>query len=468
MRRALFVSYFFPPLGGGGVPRAQKLAKYLPAFGWEPHVLTVRDGFWSAWDPTPLSELPPEVRIHRTPILMPGIAAKRLLSRLGLRDARADACADAPSVREKGTWPERAREIFRKAVYVPDEFIGWLPFAVHAGRRIVREQGIEAVISTSPPHTAHLAARAIARAAGIPWVADFRDAWTRDPYFRHGAGWRGGVERALERRVVRDATRIVTVSDPIREAFLADHPALDPHAVQVIPNGFDPDDFRGGALREEILPRPERFTVVYAGGLISHDSPRVFLEALAACARAGGPRVEAIFAGTEQAEIRAEAERAGVADRVRMAGYLPAREACALMRAADATLLLLRDHPGADGVLSGKIFQYLGSGRPILALAPEGAAADLVRKTGAGIVLAPHDAPGVARALHAWARAKAEGKPVEGANREATAPYTRRRAAERFAAILNDLGPRSARDVKSDSLGPRSARDLGVEEVARG
>ena len=455
MRRVLLVSYFFPPLAGGGVPRPLKLAKYLPAFGWEPHVLTVRGGFWSAWDPTPLAELPPEVRIYRTPILMPGLVAKRLLACLGLRRSESGTAAERVAPAGATSRIERVKEIIRKVAYVPDEFNGWFPFAVRAGRRIVREQGIEAVLSTSPPHTAHLVARAIARAEGLPWVADFRDAWTRDPGFRFPGGWRGRVERALERRVVCEATRIVTVSDPIREDFLSDHPSLDPRAVHVISNAFDPDDFRGGALREEILPRPGRFTVVYTGGFLNHDPPRVFFESLAACARAGGPPLEAIFAGTQQAEIRAEAERAGVADRVRLVGYLPAREACALMRAADATLLLLRDHPGAAGVLSGKIFQYLGSGRPILALAPEGAAADLVRKTGAGIVLSPGDAPGAARVLHAWARAKAEGKPVEGANREATAPYTRRRAAERFAGILNDLGP-------------RSARDLGLNEVARG
>jgi len=466
VRRVLLVSYFFPPLGGGGVPRAHKLAKYLPAFGWEPHVLTVRDGFWSAWDPTPLSELPCEVRIHRTRIFMPGVAAKRALSRLRLRGAGDTGGEGDPGAKAGGRGPSRARETFRRALYVPDEFIGWLPFAVRAGRRICREQGIEAVISTSPPQTAHLVGAAIARTAALPWVADFRDAWTRDPNFRFAAGWRGRVDRALERRVLRAATRIVTVSDPIREDFLADHPALDPRTVSVIANGFDPDDFRAAALpaefQEWMAPDPTRLRIVYAGGLLGNRSPRAFFDALAACARAQAPRVEAIFAGTDQDAIRAEAERAGVSDRVRMVGYLPQREACALLRAADAALLLVGDQAGSAGVVSGKVYQYLGSGRPILALAPEGAAADLVRKTGAGIVLAPRDVGGAARALAGWARAKAAGKPACGASREAAAAFTRRRAAERFAGILNDLRPRAV------SVGPRRARDLGLEEVDRG
>lgn len=443
MRRVLLVSYFFPPLGGGGVPRALKLAKYLPAFGWEPHVLTVRDGFWSAWDPTPLSELPPEVRIHRTRLFMPGLAARRVLSRLSPGGASEAAGAGDPGHREGGQVPSRAREWIREALYVPDEFNGWIPFAVRAGRRIAREQGIEAVISTSPPHTAHLVGAAISRSASLPWVADFRDAWTRDPNFRFAAGGRGRVERWLERRVLRAATRIVTVSDPIREDFLADHPALDPRTVSVIPNGFDPDDFRGAALPPEmeatLAPDPTRLRIVYTGSLLGNRSPSAFFEALAVCARAGAPGVEAIFAGTDQDAIRAEAARAGVSDRVRTVGYLPQREACALLRAADAALLLVGDLAGSAGVVSGKAYQYVGSGRPILALAPEGTAADLVRKTGAGIVLAPRDVGGAASTLAEWARAKAAGKPASGASREAAAAFTRRRAGERFAALLEDI-----------------------------
>jgi glycosyltransferase involved in cell wall biosynthesis len=445
MRRVLLVTYFFPPLGGGGVPRALKLAKYLPAFGWEPHVLTVRDGVWSAWDPSPLAELPEEVRIHRTPIFLPGVAAKRLGVRLSLfsfRGGRGGEHGNAPVAASPGRL-EGLRERFRKVAYLPDAFIGWYPFAVRAGRRIVREQGIDAVISTSPPHTAHLAARAIARGTGLPWVADFRDAWTRDPNFRFAVGWRGRIEQRLERRVVRDASRIVTVSEPIRDDFLADHPALGPCAVDVIPNGFDPDDFRGGPLapeiQERLAPDPGRFRIAYAGGLIGGRSPRAFLEALAACARAGGPRVEAVIAGTEQDAFRAEAASAGVADRVHTVGYLPQRESCALLRAADAALLLVGDLPGSGGIVSGKVYQYLGAGRPILALAPEGAAAQLVRKTGAGIVLPPDDVRGAARVLNDWARAKAAGAPVSGADRDAVAAYTRRRAAERFARVLEGV-----------------------------
>jgi len=152
-------------------------------------------------------------------------------------------------------------------------------------------------------------------------------------------------------------------------------------------------------------------------------------------------RLEAIFAGTQQSVVHAEAERAGVTGIVRTVGYLASRDACALQRSADALLLLMADRPGSEDVYPGKIFQYLGAGRPILAMVPEGAAADLVRKTGGGIVVGPSDAPSAARALIEMVRAKEAGRPVPGASPEVLIPYTRREIARRFATLLEEVAP---------------------------
>ncbi|MFQ5458256.1 MAG: glycosyltransferase, partial [Myxococcota bacterium] len=336
----------------------------------------------------------------------------------------------------------RGKEIFRKVAYLPDEFIGWYPAAVRRGVRVVRERNIDVVLSSSPPNSAHLVGRAIARRTGRPHVVDFRDAWTRNPSYRHAEGWRGRVERRLERAVVRSAERLVTVSEGIRNDFLRDHGALDPETIAVIANGFDPEDFEGPRLPEELAPASGRMRIAFTGSWLDDRSPETFMKALsiyAATARGRGPKIEALFAGTEQAGIRRAAERAGVSALVRTVGYLPARTCCALQRSADALLLVLKDGPQSAGVLSGKIFQYLGAGRPVLALVPEGAAADLVRKTGAGCVVAPGDAEGAARALCALARAKESGRPLRGADSQILAPYTRRSVAGRFASLLSEV-----------------------------
>jgi glycosyltransferase involved in cell wall biosynthesis len=438
VRRVLLVAYFFPPLAGGGAPRAVKLAKYLPAFGWAPHVLTVGDGVWNAVDDSPLAELPPDVTIHRTPFVMAG----RPLRRLAGGGKGGATCTEDRVEPEQTSTLARAKAAFRKIAYVPDEFVGWYPFAVRAGKRIVRERGIDAVVSTSPPHSAHLVGKAIASSTGLPWVADFRDLWTRNPGFLHAQGIRGRVERRLERSVVTAATRIVTVTDPFRTNILVDYPALDPDVVRVIPNGFDPPDFEGGELPENLTPAPSCFRVVYTGGWLSNGSPRLFLEALArsiATSTEEGMPIEAIFAGTQQAMVRSEAERAGVSSLVRAVGYLPARKACALQRSADALLLTLGGRSNSPEIIPGKTFQYLGAGRPIIALVPDGAAADLVRKAGAGFVVAPDDVDAVARTLGAMIRAKRVGKPFPGADPTLLASYTRETRTRHFARVLDEV-----------------------------
>lgn len=439
MKRVLLVTYYFPPMGGGGVPRALKLAKYLPAFGWAPHVLTVRDGLWSAFDDTPLAELSPEVIIHRTPFVMAGQLIRRMAGGAKGRPV----CTEDRVEPEHSSLRERAKDAFRKVAYVPDEFIGWYPFAVRAGKRVVHEMGIDVVVSTSPPPTAHLVGRAIARSTGLPWVADFRDLWTHNPGFLHGAGLRGRVERRLERAVIRAATRIVTVTEPFRDDVLAEHRGhVDPRHVRVIMNGFDPDDFQGGSLPVHLSPDPKRFRVVYTGGWMDNRSPQTFFKALSRYAdskASEGMPINAIFAGTEQSLVRAEAERAGVPALVHTVGYLPPREACALQQSADALLLTLSNRANSSGVIPGKIFQYFGAGRPLLALVPRGVTADLVRKAGAGLVIDPEDADGATRALVAMAKTKSAGTPVRGADSETLAPYTRRAIAKRYAAVLDEV-----------------------------
>lgn len=435
MRRMLLVTYFFPPLAGGGVPRPLKLAKYLPAFGWAPHVLTVRDGFWSATDETPLAELGPEVIVHRTPIVMPGQILKRVLGRGN--------ASGAPAAHTEGTLGivGRMKDVLRKVAYVPDEFVGWLPFAVREGVRITEREGMEAVLSTSPPATAHLVGWGVAALTGLPWIADFRDPWTRNPGFQHGRGLRGTLERRLERGVLAAATRIVTMTEAHREEILAEHRAwIDPGKIRPIPNGFDPEDFLGAQVPPSLEPHEDVFRVVYTGGWLDDRSPRVFFDALARYLASAGPSpIEVIIAGTEQSGVREEAARAGVLPWVRLAGHLLARETCALQRSADALLLVL-DAPGyRETRIPGKTYQYLASGRPILALTQEGILSDLLRKTGGALIASPRDPAQVALALSRMARAWASGAPLPGADTAQLAPYTRRSIAERFATLLTEV-----------------------------
>jgi glycosyltransferase involved in cell wall biosynthesis len=373
--KVLLVTMYFPPAGGGGVQRPLKTATHLPALGVETHVLAPDDPKWLHRD----EELRPPTQafVHRARYLGPRarLPAEELHGLEG---------------------PERvlaqARLAYRR-VLLPDASVTWLPTAVPTAVRLVRREGIDVIITTSPPVSMNLIGAAVKRLTGIPWVADLRDAvlWNADRRFERTAVQ--AKEKALE-RVVRlvaaKADAVVAVSETIADEVHRFDPTGQ---VRVIPNGCDFDDFAGLEYRPS-----ERFRITHAGSFFGKRNPRPFLKALAS---SGLGDVVARFAGGLRTADEEWAAGLGLGDRLELLPYLPHRRALELQRDSEANLLLLPEAAGRGAVVpSGKIFEYLAAERPILAaVPPDGAAAKLVRETGAGIVVAPEDERGIRDAL---------------------------------------------------------------------
>ncbi len=373
--KVLLVTMYFPPAGGGGVQRPLKTATHLPALGIETHVLAPDDPKWLHRD----DELRPPTQafVHRARYLGPRarLPAEELHGLEGSERMLA-----------------QARLAYRR-VLLPDASVTWLPTAVPAAVRLVRREGIDAVITTSPPVSMNLIGAAVKRLTGIPWVADLRDAilWNADRRFDRTAVQ--AKEKALERvvrLVARKADAVVAVSDTIADEVRHFDPAGQ---VRVIPNGCDFDDFAGLDYRSG-----ERFRITHAGSFFGKRNPRPFLNALAS---SGLEDVVARFAGGLRQADEEWAAGLGLGDRLELLPYLSHHRALELQRDSEANLLLLPDAAGRGAVVpSGKIFEYLAAERPILAaVPPDGAAAKLVRETGAGIVVAPEDEKGIREAL---------------------------------------------------------------------
>ena len=373
--KVLLVTMYFPPAGGGGVQRPLKTATHLPALGIETHVLAPDDPKWLHRD----EELRPPTQafVHRARYLGPRarLPAEELHGLEG---------------------PERmlaqAKLAYRR-VLLPDASVTWLPTALPAAVRLVKREGIDAVITTSPPVSINLIGAAVKRLTGIPWVADLRDAilWNADRRFDRAAVQ--AKEKALERvvrLVAQKADAVVAVSETIADEVRSFDPAGE---VRVIPNGCDFDDFTG----LDYLPG-ERFRITHAGSFFGKRNPRPFLSALASSRL---DDVVARFAGGLRQADEDWAMGLGLGDRLELLPYVPHRRALELERDSEANLLLLPEAAGRGAVVpSGKIFEYLAAERPILAaVPPDGAAAKLVRETGAGIVVAPEDEKGLREAL---------------------------------------------------------------------
>ncbi len=379
--RVLIVSFYFPPAGGGGVQRVLKLCRDLADLGMQVDVLAPDDPRFSARDPDLLSAIPPGTTVHRARYRGP--SGETPTARLA---------------RTHGVAPRIAlhARLAGRRLLLPDPEVAWLPDAVRVGARVIREREIDVVLTTSPPSSAHLIGAALARRTGVRLVADLRDSWLANPhrrYERRSVRAKRAVEERIARRVLGRADAITAVTPFIaREGAALARPGTP---VAVVPNGCDFDDFDGLAYR-----RGERFVVLHAGSFFGERSPRPFLEAVAAL---GDPRVVARFLGDLRPADRAWALDLGLGDRLEIDGFRPHRETLAAMKAADVLLLLV---PRAGGrglsVLSGKVYEYLASERPVLALVPpEGAAAELLRETGAAWIADPDDPAAILGALRA-------------------------------------------------------------------
>jgi glycosyltransferase involved in cell wall biosynthesis len=373
--KVLLVTMYFPPAGGGGVQRPLKTATHLPALGIETHVLAPDDPKWLHRD----DELRPPTQafVHRARYLGPRarLPAEELHGLEGTERVLAQA------------------KLAYRRVLLPDASVTWLPTAVPAAVRIVKREGIDAVVTTSPPVSMNLIGAAVKRLTGIPWVADLRDAILCNADRRFDRTAVQAKEKGLERivrLVAQKADAVVAVSETIADEVRRFDPAGE---VRVIPNGCDFDDFAGLDYQPG-----ERFRITHAGSFFGKRNPRPFLSALAS---SGLGDVVARFAGGLRSADEEWAAGLGLGDRLELIPYVPHRQALELERDSEANLLLLPEAAGRGAVVpSGKIFEYLAAERPILAaVPPDGAAAKLVRETGAGVVVAPEDEKGIREAL---------------------------------------------------------------------
>jgi glycosyltransferase involved in cell wall biosynthesis len=413
--KVLLVTMYFPPAGGGGVQRPLKLAQYLPALGIETHVLAPDDPKWVHRDPE--LRIPTQAWVHRARYVGPRARkpAEELRQASGFDKALVQA------------------QVTARRLLVPDASVTWNLTAIPAAVRIVRREGIDAVITTSPPGSVHLVGAAVQRATDARWVADLRDPLVAFQHRRAdtvATRARQATAEQVARLVARRADAVTCVSEAIADEVRG----LGARGVvRTIGNGCDFDDFAG----LEYTPGP-RLRITHAGGFFGRRDPRPFLQAF----HDSGVDAVARFVGDFRSSDREWAEGLGLGDRLELVDYVPRGESLRLQRDSDALLLLVPDANGrGKGVLSGKVYEYLAAGRPILAVVPpDGAAAQLIRDTGAGVVVAPDDVDGIRDALVELNARFVEGglPPVElsGADRERLSRHSR---VEELAGLLREI-----------------------------
>lgn len=437
MKKVLIVTYYFPPSGGPGVQRVLKFVKYLPEFGWQPVVLTVQDGDYPARDESLLAEIPQHAIVYRTKIFEPYRLYRKLTGKAANTPVDVE---NIPQGGKKKSLTESLAEFVRSTFFIPDARIGWYPYAVPQGLKIIKEQNIEAIYSSSPPYTTSVIARKLHRATRIPWVAGFRDPWTGflstpDRWFIPRA-----IDERLERAVFNDANAVEAAWRGILKDVTGKVPGIDQKKLVYHPNGFDREDYPTLKLKKN-----KRFTVTYTGSMYGKRNPRTFLQAVEGLVSDGkvDPRkIHLKFIGRFGSEVREMLERSSIHDSIEVISYLPHSESVEALLRSDALLLIVDEADGSDEIVPGKVFEYIGAQRPIIGLAPEGAIAGLMRETRSGLVAANQDIPAIQAAFIECYANFLYHKPNFEQDREAVKQYDRREITRQLAALLDALSPR--------------------------
>ena len=357
--KVLLVTMYFPPAGGGGVQRPLKLAQYLPALGIETHVLAPDDPKWVHRDPE--LRVPTQAWVHRVRYVGP--RARKPAEELRAADGLERALVQA--------------QVTARRLLLPDASVTWNLTAIPAAIRIVRREGIDAVITTSPPGSIHLVGAAVQKATGARWLADLRDPLVANPHRRSDTTATRARQAANEQlRAPRGAAGrrgLLRFGGHRRRGARARAARRRPHDLERV---------RLRRLRRPRVPAGRALPHHPRGQLLREARPTPFLQAL------HDSELDAVarFVGDFRSSDREWAEALGLGDRLELIDYAPRAESLRLQRDSEALLLLVPDAGGrGKGVLSGKVFEYLAAGRPILAVVPpDGAAADLIRETGCG------------------------------------------------------------------------------------
>jgi glycosyltransferase involved in cell wall biosynthesis len=392
-RRLLVVCYFYPPLGGGGVHRVLSFTRHLPRHGWECTVLCAgADDYWVK-DETLVAAVPAATEVIRVP------GGSGLSAWLGMAKAAGQDTTGRRSMRTFG--------ILRRLSdwwLIPDSYVGWAGRAARAASQRLARGDIDAVLSSSPPDSAHLAARSALRRFRVPWVADFRDPWVGLTFRVPPTAWHRERQARLERAVL-EAADVVTVASHLHAEQIEARPAAAGRARRVVhlPNGFEPDP------AVESQTDDAHFTLVFTGTASQMPDLEVFLEAVhdvLATRSEARRRVRARIVGPYDVGYQDRATALGLNGIVEFLGPRSHGEARAWQRRADRLLLWKPRGDGYRTMVPGKLYEYLDAGRPVLALLDPGEeAAALVRQAG-GTVLPPGEraplAAAIERAYEAW------------------------------------------------------------------
>lgn len=377
VKKVLVITYYWPPSGGSGVQRWLKFVKYFRNFGIEPIVLTVDPDFatYPNYDFTFLDEIPKEIEIHRTKAKSPFALYSKVRHK------------EVPKVgfsgEKKARLIEKIMRFIRGNFFIPDARIGWNRFAIEKARELIKTNNFDCVITTSPPHSSQLIGLALKKEFNIKWIADLRDPWTEIYYNKelYRTSFAKKKDFRLEQLCLQKADKVVVVSPAIKRLF-GTHRTEILDKIRVIPNGYDEDDFR-----EKINDSLNQKVIRYVGNLGEQYPIEGFLNAFAKVLEKDNEWTLEFIGNCHQG-VKQKVSELGLSNSVVFISYVDHKKAIEYMLKASVLLMIIPDIENNKGILTGKLFEYLATGNPILNIGPkEGDAAAILNENAVSITL---------------------------------------------------------------------------------
>ena len=381
MKRVLIITYYWPPSGGSGVQRWLKMSKYLPKYGWQPVIYTTENAEYPIVDPSLEKDVSAEAEIIKRPIIEPYTFYKKFL---GMKQSETIKAGFASETQKKG-WKERISLWIRGNLFIPDARCWWVKPSVKYLKNYLQEHPVDAIISTGPPHSMHLIALELKKTLNLPWIADFRDPWTEIDFYDelHLTRWADHKQHKLEHQVLTQADRVVTVSWNWARGL----GRLGNRNVRIIQNGYD------WAVKPTVSEKhtSDVFSLTHIGTIgPARNAPTLWkaLQELKSEMEGFGKDLRIKLVGAVDQSVIKDLETCGLMENTELTAHVPHDEVQQIQENSQVLLLLVNDAPNAMGILTGKLYEYLASRRPILAIGPEdGDAAQLLAETKAGQIV---------------------------------------------------------------------------------
>ena len=379
-RTVLVIAYYFPPMGLSGVQRTLKFVKYLPQFGWQPTVLTVTPTGYFAQDPTLLEELNGKnIEIIRSGSLDVNRFFKK------------KSTVKMPSER----W-EKALRFTSDLFFIPDNKIGWRRKAVHAASELLSKSRFDILFATAPPFTDFLIGMDLAEKFKIPLILDYRDPWLEFPVKYYPTPYHRWKNYILEKQALQRSTKVIVTNRRVKELILKQYEFLRYDDVEIISQGYDPEDFAPAAGVQHA--GSGKFTITHTGVFNGDRSPKYFFEALKKIFTDSPElkdKIEARIVGNFQDGYVKMIQTMGLESNIVLTGYLSHADSVKELLNADCLWLMLMN----DRQSPGKLYEYIAARKPILACVPDGFIKQTVLEAGAGIITNPTSVDEIAGAI---------------------------------------------------------------------